>query len=216
MLPYSRLHHLCSACPRTIFIIDESYMPFVSDSDQQSMIHSGLDNVLVLLSISKIFGIPGLRIGFIIGAKRHIRQFRKDLLPWSVGSLAHESIRYLSDQKDSVEAFIQKTRVHLASRRQELYEAFKTAPEFKTYLSQTPFVFIRLPAQLTPACAWQSLAGERVLIRNCDNFEGLAGGFIRISPKSSEANRRVCEKLMALSQAQKNVQQDMEKKRLVG
>jgi len=216
LLPYANLYQLCSACPRTIFIIDESYMPFVSDSDQQSMLHSGLGNVLVLLSISKIFGIPGMRIGFIIGHKRHIRQFRKDLLPWSISSLAHESVRYLSEQKDSLTAFIQKTRTLLASRRQELYEAFKAAPEFKTYLSQTPFVLIRLPAQLTPADAWQSLAGERVLIRNCDNFEGLADGFIRISPKTSEGNRRVSEKLITLSQAQKKAQQDIEKKRLVG
>jgi threonine-phosphate decarboxylase len=216
LLPNAKLHQLCSACSRTIFIIDESYMPFVPDGDQQSMIHSGLGNVLVLLSISKIFGIPGLRIGFIIGDNRHIRRFRKDLLPWSVGSLAHESVRYLSEQKNSVEAFVQKTRTLVAEQRQELHEAFKAAPEFKTYLSQTPFVLIRLPAQLTAACAWQSLAGQRVLIRNCDNFEGLADGFIRISPKTSEANRRVSEKLIALSQAQKKVQQNMEKGRLVG
>jgi threonine-phosphate decarboxylase len=216
LLPYPKLHHLSSACPRTIFVIDESYMPFVSDSDQQSMIHSGLDNVLVLLSISKIFGIPGLRIGFIIGDKRHIRQFRQDLLPWSVGSLAHESVRYLSEQKDSVEAFIRASRTYLASRRRELYEAFKAAPEFKTYPSRTPFVLIRLPEQLASASACRSLSGEKVLIRNCDNFEGLAEGFIRISPKSSESNRRVSEKLIALSQAPKKAPQDIEEKRMAG
>jgi threonine-phosphate decarboxylase len=198
LIPYDKLHQLCRSCPQSTFIIDESYMPFVSNAEQESMLDSELDNVIVLLSISKIFGIPGLRIGFIIAAKTHIQKFRHALLPWSVNSLAHESVRYLTDHKGLIERFIQKTRINLASRRQQFYEAFETAPEFILYCSQTPFVLIRLPAQLRAGYTWERLAGERVLVRNCANFEGLSDKFIRVSPKTPEANRLVAETLIAL------------------
>lgn len=198
LIPYDKLHRLCRSCPQSTFIIDESYMSFVSNAEQESMLHSGLDNVIVLLSISKIFGIPGLRIGFIIAATTHIQKFRQALLPWSVNSLAHESVRYLADHKALIERFIQKTRIYLASQRQQFYEDFKTVPEFILYHSQTPFVLIRLPVQLRAGYTWERLAGERVLVRNCANFKGLSDEFIRISPKSPEANRLVAEKLIAL------------------
>ncbi|MEJ2167055.1 MAG: aminotransferase class I/II-fold pyridoxal phosphate-dependent enzyme [Desulfobacterales bacterium] len=204
LIPYDKLHRLCRSCPQSTFIIDESYMPFVANAEQESMLDSGLDNVIVLLSISKIFGIPGLRIGFIIAAKPHIQKFRQALLPWSVNSLAHESVRYLTDHKGLIEGFTQKTRICMVNRRQQFYEAFETAPEFNLYRSQTPFVLIRLPAQLRAGYTWERLAGERVLVRNCANFEGLSDKFIRVSLKTPEANRLVAEKLIALCKNQEN------------
>jgi threonine-phosphate decarboxylase len=216
LIPYDKLHQLCRSRPRSTFVIDESYMPFVSNAKQESMINSGLDNVMVLLSISKIFGIPGLRIGFIIANNHYILQLRHDLLPWSVNSLAHEAVRFLSGHKDLIETFIQKSRMDLARQRQQFYEAFRTAPEFKIYRSQTPFVLIRLPAHLPAGTAWERLAEEKVLIRNCANFEGLSDKFIRVSPKTPEANSLVARKLIALSQSQEGARQNAVKGRLVG
>ena len=209
LIPNDRLHQLCRSCPQSTFIIDESYMPFVSNAKQQSMINSGLENVIVLLSISKIFGIPGLRIGFIIADKVHIQKFRHALLPWSVNSLAQESVRFLSDRKGPIKSFIQKTRVYLARQREQFYDAFKASPGFTLYRSQTPFVLIRLPAPLQAEFAWEWLAENRILVRNCANFEGLSDKFIRVSPKTPEANRLVAEILISLFKNQGSPYLDM-------
>lgn len=208
LMPNDRLHQLCSSCPRSIFIIDESYMPFVPGAKQQSMINSGLENVIVLLSISKIFGIPGLRIGFIIAAKTHIQKFRHALLPWSVNCLAQESVRFLSDHKGPIERFIQKSRTYLARQRAQFYNAFKASPGFTLYRSQTPFVLIRLPAPLRAEFVWERLAENRILVRNCANFKGLSDKFIRVSLKTPEANRLVAEKLIALFKNQASAYPD--------
>jgi threonine-phosphate decarboxylase len=215
LISYDKLHQLCRSCPRSTFVIDESYMPFVSNAKQESMINSGLDNVMVLLSISKIFGIPGLRIGFIITNTHHIQDLRHDLLPWSVNSLAHEAVRFLAGHKDLIETFIQKSRKNLARQRQQFYEAFRAAPEFKIYRSQTPFVLIRLPAHLRAGTTWARLVEEKVLIRDCGNFEGLSDKFIRVSPKTHEANKLVAQKLIALSQNQERARNNAVKRRLV-
>jgi threonine-phosphate decarboxylase len=216
LIEYDKLHQLCSSHPDSTFIIDESYLPFVRNAEQQSMIHSGLDNVMVLLSISKIFGIPGLRVGFIIANADKIQKFRHDLLPWNVNSLAHEAVRYLSGQKGQIESFILKTRMDMTRQRRQFYEAFGAAPEFRLYRSQTPFVLIRLPPNLAAGYTWERLAEEKVLIRNCANFEGLSDKFIRVSPKSPEANRLVAQKLIDLSQNQAGAPQNTVKGRLVG
>ena len=177
-------------------------MPFAPDAEKQSMLNSGLENVIVLLSISKIFGIPGLRIGFVIADESHIQKFRQALLPWSVNSLAQESVRFLSGHKAAIEKFILKSRAYLARQREQIYGAFKASAEFSLYRSQTPFLLIRLPAPLRAEFVWERLAENRILIRNCTNFEGLSDKFIRVSLKTPEANRRVAEKLMALSNNQ--------------
>jgi len=202
LIPKAKLQHLCRSCPDSTFIIDESYMPFASDAEGQSMINSGLENVIVLLSISKIFGIPGLRIGFIIAAESHIQKFRQALLPWSVNSLAQESVRFLPDHKAPIEKFILNSRAYLARQREQIYGAFEASPEFTLYRSQTSFLLIRLPAPLRAEFVWKRLAENRILIRNCTNFEGLSDKFIRVSLKTPEANRLVAEKLMALSKDQ--------------
>jgi threonine-phosphate decarboxylase len=66
LLSPDRLKDLCEAHRDIFFIIDESYLPFVNNSDQYSMVHSDLPNVIILNSMSKIFRIPGLRVGFMI------------------------------------------------------------------------------------------------------------------------------------------------------
>jgi len=50
------------------------------------------------------------------------------------------------------------------------------------------------------------LAKERILIRNCSNFQGLSDRFIRISPKGPEANRRVTERLAELAAQRSRVE----------
>ena len=56
---------LCRSLPDTVFVVDESYLPFAPMPADATMIESDLPNVMVLNSMSKAFRIPGLRIGFV-------------------------------------------------------------------------------------------------------------------------------------------------------
>jgi histidinol-phosphate/aromatic aminotransferase/cobyric acid decarboxylase-like protein len=71
--------------------------------------HGGNIYEVVLISISKIFCIPGLRVGFVVSYPETIRKFRRYLPPWSVNSLAQAVGRYLALQGTEVNLFIKKT-----------------------------------------------------------------------------------------------------------
>ena len=76
------LKSLCRIYPETVFVIDESYLPFVPGNDTLSMRKQNFGNLVVLSSISKIFAIPGLRIGFVIAHAHIIKKFKRLLQPW--------------------------------------------------------------------------------------------------------------------------------------
>jgi threonine-phosphate decarboxylase len=195
------IERLCRRHPQVRFIVDESYLPFVTEGEKQSLVHSGLDNLIVLLSISKIFRIPGLRIGFIVAPARIAAHLAESLWPWSVNALAQAAVRFVCDNRPAIDAFIAETRNYLDGERGALHDRLVRVPGLEVYPSTTSFILIRLPARLSAATVWSRLADERILIRNCGNFFGLSERFIRISPKSPEVNRRVAERLAELAQA---------------
>ncbi len=199
LIPFDTLEPLCGTYPQKNFIVDESYLPFVPQGEKESMTHSACDNVMVLHSISKIFGIPGLRVGFVAADKKIIQKFRNFLPPWSVNSLAQTAVRYLAEQSALVESFIRKTRLFLEEQRKQFHQSLSENPALELYRNPTPFILIKLPPDLTGRLVWERLSRERILIRNCANFEGLTDQFIRVSLKSPEVNRWVAGKLVSLA-----------------
>jgi len=195
-----KLQDLCAAYPRTAFIIDESYLPFVDEGENQSLVNAGLENVLVLASISKIFTIPGLRIGFLIGSAERIKKFKASLLPWNVNALAQTAVHYLAENKELVHTFIKNAQLYFQAQKAVFYKKSEPYQALKTFPSSTPFILIKLTGALTAAKVCANLAKDKILVRNCSNFDGLSDRFIRISLKSQEVNRMLTEKLAVLVQ----------------
>jgi len=216
LIPQNELQWLCRSHPDTTFIVDESYLPFVNDSEKESMINSGLPNVIVLISISKIFKIPGLRIGFVAACAETIKKFRQYLLPWTVNSLAQAAVRYLASEEANVAMFIKKTKQFFESQKKAFYEKFEHIPEIKLLPSTTPFVLIKLPDFISAGSVCAQLARDKILVRDCSNFHGLSDQFIRISLKTREENRRLAEKLLLLIQSSDFQVLSSDKMRLAG
>jgi threonine-phosphate decarboxylase len=148
-----------------------------------------------LFSSSKIFKVPGLRIGFVIASRALIARIRRYLLPWSVNSLAQLAIDYLIRHRDKVGAFVQQTRDFCAAERKRFYDAFNQVSDMRLFPSTTSYILIRLPHYLKAEDFCGHLAAERLLIRNCANFVGLDQRFIRISLKTAENNSLLAQRL---------------------
>jgi len=196
LIPLEDLLQLCRSHADTFFVIDESYLPFVDNSDQMSMVRSGLSNVLILNSMSKIFRIPGLRIGFLISSDQTIQKFKPFLLPWNVNSLAQVAVDYLMRQRREVDAFIENTVLFLATESKLMSKAFQDVPAITLFPSKTSFLLSRLHGKTTADDLCSHLAAAGILIRNCSNFTGLSQQFIRISLKTSKINRQLAEKTL--------------------
>jgi threonine-phosphate decarboxylase len=186
---------LCREFPRQHFILDESYLPFVPGCEAHTLIRQRPANALVLHSMSKIFRIPGLRVGFVIGAADVIDRLRRFSRPWSVNSLAQTAVRFLLANPAISRTFIQKTQTFIADERAALISRLDTVPGLQVFPSRTSFFILKLPAPHRSEDVCGHLRSRRVLIRDCSNFEGLSADYIRISLKTPAVNRQCADLL---------------------
>lgn len=191
---------ICRSNPDTWFIIDESYLPFVKNGDSQSVIPLALPNVLVLNSMSKIFRIPGLRVGFLIARETAVQKVARYMLPWSVNSMAQAAVEYLMTHPGTVGEFVAHTRRMLQTEREHMISRLNLRPRLHPYPSTTGFILIRLSGGLNANMVWDEMIQSRILIRNCSNFKGLSDRYIRISLKTSDMNNILIEKLSMMAE----------------
>ncbi len=197
MVSRKSIDSLCRECPETLFIIDESYLPFALQPHAISMIGTNLPNVMVLNSMSKAFRIPGLRIGFVKAPPELIQKLAAYVLPWSVNSLAQAAVTWLMAHMAPVTAFLETTRQMLETQKTIMRDGLSQTG-IHCFPSVTSFILMRLPDGLDAPMAWRHLSDQGILIRDCANFTGLNKAFIRLSMKSEENNRRAARLLAEL------------------
>ncbi|WP_319524714.1 threonine-phosphate decarboxylase [uncultured Desulfosarcina sp.] len=198
MVDREAIADLCRALPDTVFVIDESYLPFAPHPEEVTLIGSDLPNLMVLNSMSKAFRIPGLRIGFIKAQANLLEKLNVFALPWSVNSLAQVAVQWLMTHPESVEPFLAATRTMIEREKGRIEESIHQKNGVRCFPSSTSFILMRLPRGLKAAAVWEHMAAHRILIRDCANFTGLSDEFIRISMKSEDENRRAADLLIGL------------------
>jgi threonine-phosphate decarboxylase len=196
-LPADILEELCRAHPSVRFVVDESYLPFVEGAEEKSLAGRQIPNAVVLSSLSKVFRIPGLRIGFLVGPEPLLAPMRRFRLPWSVNSLAQAAVTFLMSSSEEIEDFLDRTRRYVRSETARLAARLSACPDLKMVPSSTIFSLVRLPEAQTASQIASRLLDSRILIRNCANFAGLSERYIRISLKRPEENDRLVDRLLA-------------------
>ena len=204
MIAADDLKELCRAYPDTIFVIDESYLAFIQNAEVKSIRREDLSNLIVLVSISKIFAIPGLRIGFVVSSGERMQQLRRFLQPWSVNSLAQLATGYLMVKKNEMDAFMRETYRLITAERERFINAFDDVPGIMLYPSTTNFLVAGLQNGLNADEVCRRLAEDKIMVRNCRNFYGLTDRHIRISLKLPEHNQMLIERLMELVEPEAN------------
>lgn len=201
LIPRDVLENFCQRNDQRIIVVDESYLPFSDAEENDSLLCSDLSNVIVLHSMSKIFRIPGLRIGFAVSANPQIiRRFRQAQQPWCVNALAQEAACFLLDPQCPTDAFIAKTRQFFDSEKRAMMAILSEETGLRVFPSATSFLLIRLPEGLSASSVVEdTVRTHRILLRDCSNFHGLDSRFVRVSLKSSESNRLVARWLCQLS-----------------
>ena len=119
------LHQLARRHPATTFLIDESFIAF---SDQSSMLREieavPLPNVVVLCSLSKTLGVPGLRIGYLYTADAVLLEAFDAQIPiWNMNAVAEYFVELLLKFRPQLEAALVETRNDRELFRQDLLAA---------------------------------------------------------------------------------------------
>ncbi|MFO7760038.1 MAG: pyridoxal phosphate-dependent aminotransferase [Thermodesulfobacteriota bacterium] len=182
------LYGFIKANPATSFFIDESYLPFTRE---KSLIEFDLlPNLYLLSSFSKIYGVPGLRLGFLISASHDFRQLSKVRKPWGVNTLAQVAGEFLLKNGDS---YMEEVRDFVARERLHFVQSLETVPGVSVMPGKANFILSCLQGPVSVEKLQDRLLEKKIMIRNCESFESLDNHFFRISLKDQEANRYCLE-----------------------
>ena len=177
----------------TVFV-DECFIEMVPGSNESVIPHvKRFSNLLVLRSLTKSFGLAGIRIGYAVGPAPVIKILRKIKVPWSVNGIAQNAAcAALKDRKhlDRSNRIIKKELNYLATKINGL-------DGFDCYESSTNFILIRTRDSST--VLQKRLLEQRVLVRDCKNFRGLDNHHIRIAVKSHAENLKLVKALVRIS-----------------
>ena len=188
------LHEFICNFKESLWVVDESYAPFIGPDEESSLLSKGVvKNCLILRSFSKIYGIPGLRIGAISGPESLLKLLSERLKPWSVGTLAQLSGSYLL-RKGEWEA---ETRLYLKGEKKFLKGKIEAIPGLRPLGSRTHFFLVQVTKEdLSGKVLAKRLLKRKILVRDCSNFRGLEGAdIIRISPRLREENEILIDAL---------------------
>lgn len=179
----------------TCFVVDESYLPFVPDAEDFSLVTlTHLPNLVVLSSMSKIFRIPGLRTGFLSGAKDLIRKVMAHYQPWSVNALAQAVITDIYNHPEEILPFYRQTREFIVKARRAFVHALAETDGIRLFDTPVYFVLARLD-RISASQLCRRVGEDRFLIRDCANFKGLSYRFVRFSLKTNEINLALAQSI---------------------
>ncbi len=192
LVPVEALRTFIAQHPLTTFVIDESYLPF---TQEPSLVSDDLpENLFVLCSSSKIYGIPGLRLGFLVSSEKNMAAIRERQRPWSVNRLAQLAGEFLLSQGDS---YVRDVQAFLARARPSFVEELRALPALTVVPGVTNFILCRLTAMGAGELA-EKLLADHIMIRNCASFDGLDDSYFRVSLKNGHDNRLFLDALAAV------------------
>ncbi|PKM58575.1 MAG: hypothetical protein CVU98_00030 [Firmicutes bacterium HGW-Firmicutes-3] len=150
-------------------------------------------NLIVLMSLTKYYGVPGLRCGYLMATKSVIIAMKVEQVPWSVNGLALEVIPRLMEDRTLVKA----TQEWYEAEKSKMEEALTNLSFTKPMKSHTNFICCRL-SNVSAYVLNQWLLGQvsPMAIRTCEDFVGMGDDFIRIGLKDALSNDRLIRALI--------------------
>ena len=190
-----------------LILVDESFIEFVDqDADPSALdMISEFPNLMIMKSLSKNYGIPGLRIGYVASANtERIAQIRQHLPIWSINSLA----QYFLEEMGSYQQEFAASCVQVRYASQSLFRGLQSVPYLQPYPTQGNFVLCRLAPGHASAELTAHLFDEfKILINDCGGKHGLDGRFVRVASRTTEENAQFVQDLIeAASRVQQRVQ----------
>ncbi len=186
-------------------IVDESFIDFADPEKRYTLLRDEFlqrwPHLIVIKSISKSYGVPGLRLGVLASADTKLIQRLEASLPvWNINSFAEYFLQLCPLYADEYTAACDK----LAKQREELAEKLRALPFLTVYPSQANFIMCQVHEPYrSKELATKLLAEQKFLIKDLSGKEGFDGKqFIRVAVKSAEENHLLYSALKALDRAE--------------
>jgi threonine-phosphate decarboxylase len=175
-----------------ILSVDENYIEFDDKSMDNTLagMVKDYENLFVIRSVTKFYGMAGIRFGYAVAAGNLIDKLQTTRLPWSINGLACQvTLAALNDKE-----FIKNTKETIAKERAALAKSLSGIEGLHVYPSVTNFLLVKIEnPKLTSTMLKELLAKERILIRDCCTFMGLDDHYFRVTVRSAKDNQKLTE-----------------------
>jgi threonine-phosphate decarboxylase len=162
--------------------LDESFIEF---SDSESFLNNGdLDKVFILHSMTKIYGVPGLRLGYGASNEECIEKLYVNKEPWTLNTFALS----LLEEIETLEAFGKNTKEQIKSQKNMVLGELVKFDEFEIFETETNFLFGKMKHN-TSIEFQKALLEKGYYIRTCEEFFGLDESFFRIAIRTESENK---------------------------
>jgi len=180
-----------------MLIIDESFLDFTENPDQISLEQEieKYPNMAIFKSMSKAYGICGLRIGYMLTANSKFAEaIRNGVHIWNINGFAEEFLRLLPDYKQE---FIDSCK-QVRTDRDNLYKKLCDIEDMAVFKPDANFIFCRLPdnVQSAPEITKKLFIEHNMYIKDCvDKTQPDSDRYIRIASRTEAEN---CKLVAAL------------------
>ena len=172
--------------PGRLVVVDEAFMDTVP-GETESLAGTGREGLLVIRSLTKHWGIPGVRAGYCLGTPELIDELRRGQTPWSVSSQAAAAMTSCATEEARTEA--RRRAEEIARWRSHLEESLSTAG-IHHISSHASFVLARVGEGVHGA-----LRDRGIAVRRADTFPGLGPAWVRIAVRPPEVTDALVDAL---------------------
>ena len=177
-----------------IVFLDESYIEF-SDENSLANLVNKYPNLFVLRSLTKIFGLMGLRIGYGVASEKLVKFMFKAKIAWNVNVLAQVAAITAFKDKDH----LKKAKKIVDRERKFLFKELGKIRGFHVLPAKANFFLIKIKNLGFDSSSLKNrLLKHGILIRDCSSIRGLNNYYIRVSIKKHWENKRLLEALTSV------------------
>ncbi|HNX39711.1 MAG TPA: threonine-phosphate decarboxylase CobD [Methanothrix sp.] len=188
LLSKDQIIDLADRCEKTgtFLLVDEAFIELSSPEESVAAYAPKREHLFVMRSLTKSFGVPGLRLGFGVTNEKLAGILNLARIPWSIGSIAAAAAAYLLSCEEHLERSRHFIREELAWLQPAL-QGLGLAPT----PSSVNFILVNIePTGLASDVLAKRTMSQGVLVRDCQSF-GLGKSYIRVAVRSRNENEQL-------------------------
>lgn len=189
LIPKDYLIKIIEACAkRKIWVVlDECFIEFTEGDNSLLDCVEKYNNLIILRAFTKIYSIPGIRLGYLICSDRDvIDKINKQLPEWNVSTIAQKVGEVALDDVE----YVERTAKIVAEERKFLIDGIKSIAkdEISIVESEANFILFKIRTVKSEFNLYDKMGENNILIRDCSNYRGLSQGYYRIAVKGHDDN----------------------------
>ena len=184
VLPSQETIHELLETSKTVscdILLDEAFIDWVDESRSFIKEITNYPNLIVVRSMTKLYAIPGIRLGYAVAHPHRIAHVKRHVPHWNVNALAARIGAICLEQEE-----YRKLAIQRATEERRNMTSFLVAHGCRVIHSVTNYLLFQPPTNRPANSLFKALLSHGIVVRHTENFRGLDGRWLRIGMKTAK------------------------------